>query len=310
MWPCTDQVLCDLLSQSFMVLERLPVDGEQAGPEERAWVIWLSCGGCEGCTMSVLGATSPRLEEFLAGGLTHIPRIEFIHPALALEAGDRYLEALNRARLGQLDPFILVLEGSVFDERLAGDGSFSRLGQVAGQAVAVEDWIAWLAPPAAAVIAIGTCATWGGVPAARGTVTGAMGLEAFLGKDFRSRSGLPIVNVPGCAPNGDAFVELLSYVLLHLGGLVPLELDGLNRPLWLYTHSTPLQPVRGLNQTWEEADERADCSVPVRGWINHLGGCALVGGACNGCTRPDFPDRTLRVIASHTPQAPGAAHVL
>ena len=306
-----------------MAVERALANGELVGPEDRAWVIWLSCGGCEGCTMSVLGATSPRLEELLGGGLTHIPRIEFIHPALSLEAGDRYVDALTRARLGQRDPFILVLEGSLFDERLAGDGSFSRLGHVAGHAACVEDWVAWLAPQAAAVIAIGSCATWGGVPAASGTFTGAMGLEAFLGKDFRSRSGLPIVNVPGCAPNGDAFVELLSYVLLHLGGLVPLELDGLNRPLWLYATSTPLRPVRTLDQAWEETDECADCSVPVRGWINHIGGCARVGGACNGCTRPDFPDRTLPLIAPHSHRAlagagrqpgqlpaPGVGHVL
>src|SRR5437879_2131080 len=149
----------------FMAPEQLA--REQAAQEDRAWVIWLSCGGCEGCTMSVLGATSPRLEELLAGGLTHIPRVEFIHLALSLESGDQYIEGLKRARLGELDPFILVLEGSLFDERLAGDGSFSSLGRVAGRTVPVEDWVAWLAPRAAGVIAIGTCATWGGIPAAR-----------------------------------------------------------------------------------------------------------------------------------------------
>ena len=83
-----------------MVLERLPDDGEQVATEDRAWVIWLSCGGCEGCTMSVLGATSPRLEELLAGGLTHIPRVEFIHLALSLEeirAGDPERDRGGRA---------------------------------------------------------------------------------------------------------------------------------------------------------------------------------------------------------------------
>lgn len=274
-----------------------PSRTQETGSEDRAWVIWLSCGGCDGCTMSVLGATSPRLEELLAGGLTHIPLVEFIHPGMALDAGDRYVLSLSRALQGSLDPFILVLEGALFDERLAGEGSFSSLGQVGGQTIPVEDWVARLAPRAAAVIAIGTCATSGGVPAAHGNTTGAMGLESFLGKDFRTRSGLPIVNVPGCAPNGDAFVELLSYVLLHLGGLVPLDLDSLNRPLWLYKTSTPLRPARALAASWEDVGERAECCVPVRGWINHIGGCAVVGGACNGCTRPDFPDRTLPVIA-------------
>src|SRR2546422_3275952 len=116
-----------------------------------------------------------------------------------------------------------------------------------------------------------------------------MGLEAFLGKDFRSRSGLPIVNVPGCAPNGDTFVELLSYVLLHLGGLVPLDLDGLNRPRWLYTTSTPLRPARVLSQNWEEGDESAECSVPVRGWINHIGGGRPLGRGAPRRLRPPIP---------------------
>lgn len=44
----------------------------------------------------------------------------------------------------------------------------------------------------------------------------------------------------------------------------------------------------------------AGCPVPTRGWINRLGGCRTVGGACNGCTRPDFPDRTLSLLT--TPQ--------
>ena len=269
----------------------------QGGPEDVAWIVWLEDGGCDGCTMSVLGATSPRLEELIEGTLTR-RRIHVLHPGLSLESGDQYIATLENAARGDFHPLILVVEGALFDERLAGEGSFSGLGQRAGQPISVGEWVSRLAPQAAAVIAIGTCSTWGGIPAASGSATGAMSLEAFLGKDFRSSAGLPIVNVPGCPPNGDSFVEVLTYVLLHLDELVPLDLDDQNRPRWLYSEVTPLRRAR-LPYVQREPDEEltAACPVPSHGWINHLGGCAAVGGSCNGCTRPDFPDRTIQLVA-------------
>jgi hydrogenase small subunit len=125
-----------------------------------------------------------------------------------------------------------------------------------------------------------------------------MGLGALLGVDFRARSGLPVVNVPGCAPSGDAFIEVLSYTLLHLGNIVPLDLDDLGRPRWLYSEPVPLERVRQPTVPRQLAmAATAECPVPGRGWINRIGGCAAVGGACNGCTRPDFPDRALELLA-------------
>jgi hydrogenase small subunit len=242
--------------------------------------------------MSVLGATAPRLEDLLAGHLTVAPRIELVHAALALD-GRELLATLERAASGRLDPFILVVEGSFFTEPAAGSGYFSGLGDRPEGPIPVTEWLLRLAPAAAAVIAIGTCATWGGVPAAAGNATGAVSVNDLL-PGFVGATGLPVINVPGCAPSGDAFVEVLSYVLLHLEGIVPLDLDEQGRPRWLYADSTPLQAARGPEgDAVTVSTEVADCPVPGRGWIGRLGGCASVGGACVGCTRPDFPDATL-----------------
>jgi hydrogenase small subunit len=253
---------------------------------EQAYVIWLGGGGCDGCTMAVLGASSPGLEHMLLGTVPGVPPIELIHTAIAFEGGAAYIARLEQAANGQLTPFVLVLEGSVFDEARAGAGFFSGLGDVDGRPIPISHWIDRLAPRAAAVIAIGTCATWGGIPAAAGNPTGAMGLTAYLGPDFRSQLGLPVINLPGCAPNGDNFIETIVYLFLHLAGTVPLELDELGRPRWLYSHTFEQYP----------GGPQVRCNVPKRGWMRRVGGCATVGGRCIACTMPGFPDRFSPLI--------------
>jgi hydrogenase small subunit len=260
-------------------------------------LVWLSGASCDGCTMAMLGASEPGLEDLLLGRGPDLPPVALVHPALALESGAGYLRQLERAAAGELSPLVLVLEGSVLDEALAGEGSFSRLGGEGDRPLTTADWLSRLAPRADAAIAVGSCATWGGIPAAAGGPTGAMGLEDFLGRDFRGRAGLPLINVPGCAPPGAAFVEVLVYVWLHLARLVPLDLDEQHRPRWLYServHPTPPRagyprlPVRAA-----AARPAVGCSVPTQGWMRGIGGCGRVGGACIGCTERDFTDRLL-----------------
>lgn len=266
-------------------------------------VVWLEGASCEGCTMAMLGATEPGLEELLEGAAPGVPPIRLVHPALSLEAGDRYREFLERAARGEDGRFVLVLEGSVMDEALAREGSFSRLGSEGERALTVSDWLERLSEAAEAVVAIGSCATWGGVPAAAGSPTGAHGLEEFLGRDFRSRAGLPVINVPGCAPSGDVFLETVIHVLLHLEGLVPLELDDERRPRWLYRDRVAPVPPRASyvppDRYETEGRREVGCPVPARGWMRGIGGCASVGGCCVGCTAPDFTDRYLPLARPH-----------
>jgi len=260
-------------------------------------LIWLGGAGCDGCTMATLGASGPSLEDLLLGRVPAVPPVVLVHPGLSLESGARYLAKLESAARGELAPFVLVLEGSILDESRAGEGSFTRLGSDGDRPLTVTAWIDRLAPAAQAVVAIGSCATWGGIPAAAGSVTGAMGLEEHLGRDFVSRGGLPVINVPGCAPSGDAFLETLIYLLLHMAGLVPLELDEERRPAWLYTEPAHPMPPRADYVPSEAYSTMGRptvrCPVPAHGWMKGIGGCVAVGGACIGCTARDFTDRYL-----------------
>lgn len=265
---------------------------------ESVYLIWLAGIGCNGCTMAMLGAAEPGIEDLIQGNVPDAPRVTLIHPELAMESGDAFRAQLERAAEGQLSPFVLVLEGAIPDESRAGQGSFSRMGTSAeGRPVTIADWVDQLAPQAEAVIALGSCAAWGGVPAAAGSVLGAQGLDAYLGGGFKSRGGLPVVNVPGCAPTGEGFIETLIYVFLHLAQLVPLSLDDKRRPRWMYNHDAYPMPPRveyppaaGFDLSNRPAIR---CHVPVTGWLRGFGGCARVGGGCIGCTEPDFADRHL-----------------
>ena|SRR6266850_1901366 len=274
-------------------------------PSERLHVIWLGGAGCDGCTMAALGAAEPSLEDLLLARVPHSPSVTLIHPAFALESGDAYRAQLEAGIRGELGPFVLVLEGSVLNETLAGEGSFSRMGTAGDQPITIARWVDRLAPRAEAVVAIGSCATWGGVPAAAGSTTGAMGLEDHLGRDFVARSGLPIVNVPGCAPSGDAFLEVLMSVFLHIRRLAPLELDDQRRPRWLYHDSAHPVPPRAAYlpaHVYEIHRPTVGCPVPDRGWMKGIGGCARVGGACIGCTDRDFTDRHLALARPDLPR--------
>ncbi|HWC26230.1 MAG TPA: hypothetical protein VG474_06560, partial [Solirubrobacteraceae bacterium] len=157
-------------------------------------------------------------------------------------------------------------------------------------------------------VAIGTCATWGGIPAAAGNITGSMSLADFLGKDYRSALGVPVVNVPGCSPIGDNFTETVAAVLLFLQNLGPLpKFDELGRPAGLFEETVHRHcPKAGYYEEGVCAKEPGDneclveigcwgpvvqCNIVERGAISHMGGCMVAGGACIGCTMPGFPDK-------------------
>ena len=292
--------------------ERLPL-----GPLKTIHVYWLAGMSCDGCTISVAGATNPGIEGLLAGVVPAMPKVILHHPVLSAEAGAEFVRSFVDAWEGKLGaPYVVVYEGSVADERIAKrtGGYFSAMGVEAvegaeqAQPVPTATWLRRLAPGAAATIAIGTCATWGGVPSAEGNPTGAMSLMDFLGKDYRSAFGLPVITIPGCAPQGDNFTETVFAVLLFLQGLGPLPtFDELGRPAWLFRDTVHHGCTRaGFYEEGIFAEHYGDpqclveigcwgpvvnCNIVQRGAINHMGGCMRAGGVCIGCTMPGFPDK-------------------
>lgn len=307
-----------LKSSAEEYLRRRPEVREEKfrmGPVEMVHVFWLAGMSCDGCSIAVVGATSPSVESLLAGTLPGLPKVVLHHPVLSVEAGHEFVRNFELAEEGKLNaPYVVVYEGSIADETIAAKtgGFWCAMGVeiVDGQhrPIPTATWLKRLAPGAAAVIAIGTCATWGGVPAAIGNATGAMSLMDFLGSDYRSALGLPVVNIPGCSPIGDNFTETVAAVLLFLQGLGPLpEFDELGRPAWLFGETVHRNCVRaGYYEEGVFAKRYGDkeclvelgcwgpvvqCNITSRGAINHMGGCMNVGGVCIGCTMPGFPDR-------------------
>jgi len=149
-------------------------------PIKEVHVFWLAGMSCDGCTIAVTGATAPSIEELLTGAIPGLPRVILHHPVIAVEAGEDFVAWYYKAWRGELGaPYVVVLEGSVPGESRAQrtGGYWAALGVEGAdpwmaQPVSVNEWLRRLAPGAAAMIAIGTCATWGGVPAAAGNITG------------------------------------------------------------------------------------------------------------------------------------------
>src|SRR5205085_10097077 len=96
-------------------------------------------------------------------------------------------------------------------------------------------WTARLTRGEGAEIAAATRATYGGIHARQGNPTGCTGLADYLGWEWRSRTGLPIVNIPGCPVQPDNFTETLLYILRYAAGRAPrIPLDDRLRPTWLF----------------------------------------------------------------------------
>jgi hydrogenase small subunit len=278
-------------------------------------ILWTSEGlSCDGDSVSITNSSQPSIEDVLLGLVPGLPKVHLHNKVLSPTfGGDEFLKPFFQAANDELDaPFIFVVEGSIPNERINGDGYWTSMGNdpATGEPLTLNWWIDRLAHKAWAVVAAGTCATYGGIHAMAGNPTGCMGLGDYLGPSFRSAGGLPIVNVPGCPVQPENFMETLAWVLAQAAGNAPIiPLDNLSRPQWLFGKTVH----EGCSRAgyYEQGDFAADynspkcqvkigcwgpvvnCNVTKRGWQKGIGGCPNVGGICIGCTMPGFPDKFM-----------------
>lgn len=135
---------------------------------EEVHILWTSAGmSCDGDSVSITAAMQPSLEDVILGLIPGLPRVHLhnkvLDPSLG---GDDFMKVFHQAANGQLGaPFVFVVEGSIPNENINGDGYWTSMGNdpATGEPITVNEWIDRLAPRALAVVAVGTCATYGGI---------------------------------------------------------------------------------------------------------------------------------------------------
>lgn len=178
---------------------------------QRPPVIWLSGQACTGCTESLLRARHPTLETLILDQIS----LEY-HETLNIGAGhqaEKHRQDMIKAHWGK---YILIVDGSIPTK---DDGIYCK---IAGRTIR-ED-VEAVSKGASAVIAMGSCSSWGGIPSSGPNPTGAMGTNEIV-KDR------PVVTIPGCPPNPYNFLATVLY-LLTFNRLPALDEKG--RPAFAY----------------------------------------------------------------------------
>ncbi len=269
----------------------------------RLRLLWLQSGGCGGCTMSLIGAEGPDLlTAFDAAGIDVL-----WHPSLSEASGSEVIPLLERLERGEEPLDILCLEGAV----MCGPNGTGKFHMMAGTGRPVMDWLAALARQAEFVVAVGSCAAFGGITAAGGNHAEAVGLAydgpepgGLLGADFRSKAGLPVINVSGCPIHPGWLTETLF--ALAEGTCSTRDLDEWERPLAYTIHLVHHGCARNEFYEYKASAERlcdlgcmmenlgckgtqarADCNI--RPW-NGSGSCLDGNYPCINCTAPGFEE--------------------
>ena len=188
-------------------------------------LLWLQGGACSGNTMSFLNAEEPSAVDLVTDFGINV----LWHPSLGVELGDNLQKILRDCVSGEIPLDIFVFEGSVVNAP-NGTGEWNRF---AGRPM--KQWVRELSDVATFVVAVGDCATWGGIPAAAPNPSDSQGLQflkreygGFLGKDFVSKSGLPVVNIPGCPAHPDWITQIVVAIATGRGG--DIAVDEFHRP--------------------------------------------------------------------------------
>jgi len=258
-------------------------------------VVWLEGQDCAGCTESVLSCLTPDLRDIILDVVT----IRY-HETIMAGTGEVAEYALVKAI--QEGGYVLVLEGSI-------PAADPRYLMVSGESV--ESTFIAAARNAAAIIAVGACATYGGIP--KPTISNGQGAEYFLNKYGISK---PLINLPGCPVNPIWFYDT---VVAYLTGGVP-ALDANRRPLahfgQLIHDNCPRRPHydkaeflsdwnNPVQKDWclflkgcKGSETYSDC--PSLKWNEGVNWCIGNGAPCAGCTEPKFYENFSPLFIANT----------
>ncbi|HMT93979.1 HupU protein [uncultured Thiothrix sp.] len=264
-------------------------------------ILWLQSGSCGGCSMSLLNAEVPSLYE-----LFKLADLNLLwHPSLSEASHQEFLDLLQAVLTDEIPLDILCLEGSV----ICGPKGSGAFHQLAGTQQSMLHWLKLLTAKAQYVVAVGSCAAFGGITAAGENIAEATGLQydgALLGSvldaNWRSKAGFPVINIAGC-PTHPAWVTN-TLVQISMNALRLEDLDEFHRPRsytnHLVHHGCPRNEFYEYKASaGKPADlgcmmehcgclgtqARADCNTHL--W-NGSGSCLRGGYPCINCTAPAF----------------------
>ena len=264
-------------------------------------VVWLQGAACTGCAVSLLNSLAPSAASLVLRELAPGKHVSLRFQTTVMAGqGQQVLDILRDETAKDKGGYVLVVEGSL----QTGHEMFATLGEKDGREVPIHERAAELARDAMAVVCMGTCSSFGGIPAGQPNPTGAMSMGDLLAQEGIST---PLVNIPGCPPHPDWLVGTLTAVALYGLEAAAAGLDELKRPKMYYgklIHETC--PRRADFDAARFAKKFGDsgclyelgCKGPVtyadcptRMWNSGTNWCIGAGSPCHGCVEPDFPDR-------------------
>ena len=250
-------------------------------------MIWLNGANCTGCTVSLANLISDQAPTDVADLLVNYVDLAF-HPTLMGAAGDLAVQALKEGAQGD---YILAVEGGI---PTAFGGYACILWTETGREVTALEAVQTLAPGAIARLSIGTCSSFGGIPAGNPNPTQI--------RSFSETTGLPTINIPGCPPHPDWIVWTIAQLLAGS----PPSLDPYGRPRGLFATEAKNIHEQCPRKEKEEAKRfgmegfcleelgckgpRTQGDCPVRLWNNRTNWCVGANAPCLGCTEEGFPD--------------------
>jgi NiFe hydrogenase small subunit HydA len=233
------------------------------------------------------------------------------HPSLGMEMGENAKRIFEDCASGKTKLDIFVFEGTV----IQGPEGTGRYNMFADRPM--KDWVKAMCAQAGAVVALGDCACWGGIPATAPNPVDNIGLQymkrnhgGFLGSDFVSKWGLPVINIPGCPAHPDWVTQIL--VAVASGMAAQITLDDLQRPQTFFKTFTQTGCTRVQFYDYKQNPSsfgqgtRHGClfyEFGCRGPMTHSpcnrilwnrqSSKTRAGMPCLGCTEPEFPHNDL-----------------